>query len=146
MRLTLSPVHRASDDSAKQSKGRNGWFTPASAAVLHGPHDSIALEVWSKNTSGEPPVDVYFTAQDAFAVGDGLMRSSGIGQTLLLIVTEDAKGGNAEYALCTLQHFVTTNEECDETAAVSWLKPGQHVVFGGGAAPLVTVWRLAVNA
>lgn len=59
--------------SEKESKGRNGWFTPAKAEVLYGPHDTVCLEIWSKRETGEPPIDLYLTVDDAVIVGRMLM-------------------------------------------------------------------------
>lgn len=70
--ITLSRIE-------KESKGRNGWFHPAKVAVLYGPHDTIAVEVWSKNENGEPPIDLYLTMQDARLLGKSLIRMTEIG-------------------------------------------------------------------
>lgn len=59
----------------KQSKGRNGWFSPARVNFLHGPHDTIAIEVWSKNQTGDPPIDLYLTYPDARAFATALLAS-----------------------------------------------------------------------
>ena len=143
--ITLSKVARGGDQTdAKESKGRNGWFVPARAAVLQGPHDSIALEVWSKRETGEPPIDLYLTDGDAAAVGNALVRASGVAQTLLLIVSGEG------YSLCTLGHVLATNSEEDDceqvVSRVKALRAGEGITFGGGAAPLVTITCLEVNA
>lgn len=57
----------------KQSKGRNGWFYPARVRVLHGPHDMVGVEVWSKNESGQPPIDLYLTQADAGKLAKALL-------------------------------------------------------------------------
>lgn len=62
--------------SEKESKGRNGWFKPARAAILYGPHNTVCLEVWSKNQNGEPPIDLYLTIEDAVSVGKMLISMS----------------------------------------------------------------------
>lgn len=64
--ITLSKVE-------KQSKGRNGWFTPAKAEVLYGPHETVCLEIWSKRETGEPPIDLYLTFDDAVTIGRELI-------------------------------------------------------------------------
>lgn len=61
----------------KQSKGRNGWFHPAMIAVLHGPHDTVAVEVWSKRQDAEPPIDLYLTWADAAKLGRELLGAAG---------------------------------------------------------------------
>lgn len=61
----------------KQSKGRNGWFSPAEIAVLHGPLDTVAVEVWSKRQTGEAPIDLYLTPGDAARVGRALLAAVG---------------------------------------------------------------------
>lgn len=57
----------------KQSKGRNGWFDAQEARVLYGPHNTVCVEVWSRNKSGEPPIDLYLTPDDAVTLGKQLI-------------------------------------------------------------------------
>lgn len=55
----------------KQSKGRNGWFTPAQVDITDTP-SGINLAVWSKRKTGEPPIDLYLSPLDVVQLGTAL--------------------------------------------------------------------------
>jgi len=53
----------------KMSKGRNGWFHPRRITVMKigipEYPDMIEVEVWSRNQTSNPPIDLYLTSDDA---------------------------------------------------------------------------------
>lgn len=88
-------------ETGVKSKGRNGVFQAARAAVRFGAKDTVCLEAWSKRApaarESDAPVMLYLSLDDADKVGRTLVDVAGMSSSLLdwwTVITMDDATGN----------------------------------------------------
>lgn len=86
-------------ETGVKSKGRNGVFQAARAAVRFGAKDIVCLEAWSKRVpagrEGDAPVMLYLSLEDADKVGRTLVDAASMPSALdwwTVITMDDATG------------------------------------------------------
>jgi hypothetical protein len=65
--------HGVAVSSSRDSKGRNGWFKPV-RAVVRKIGTEVNVEIWSKRTDGQPPIDLWLSVESAKALAEELLR------------------------------------------------------------------------